>query len=345
MSKFLEKDYDNLIVINYYNVLDIEQEATQSEIKKAYMKLAKKHHPDHGGNVVLFEKVTNAYEILSNKSAKKEYDLKLSNKEDDSVIDNYAKLRSDFQTYQTSIEKPMNEQQINAMYDDMFKQIKDEEYDEETLKIKMNDVKMERETVDIETQDPANLDTFNNIMKMNDDLDDGNKISTDDILNFMSGKQQNNSQNELSTNTFSSYDTLGGYFGNDCSLFMNDNNFLGSSTYGNINDVSSLTQNSMKDIKTEDILEWKKKNKMDDKLSNNEIDDFMKKRELEEKEIYGEITKTLKENIKETKDYLKITNINDEINFNDFGGEINKNKSKIVEEVTLSNNDYGDYFS
>lgn len=33
-----------------YKVLGVPKEATQSEIKKAFMKHAKEHHPDKGGN-------------------------------------------------------------------------------------------------------------------------------------------------------------------------------------------------------------------------------------------------------------------------------------------------------
>jgi DnaJ-class molecular chaperone len=34
----------------YYDTLGVDKKASQTEIKKAYIDLAKKNHPDNGGN-------------------------------------------------------------------------------------------------------------------------------------------------------------------------------------------------------------------------------------------------------------------------------------------------------
>ena len=36
--------------VDYYKVLNIDIEATSIEIKNSYLKMAKKHHPDHSTN-------------------------------------------------------------------------------------------------------------------------------------------------------------------------------------------------------------------------------------------------------------------------------------------------------
>ena len=45
-----------------------------SDIKKAYRKLAVKHHPDKGGDEATFKEITRAYEVLSNEEKRQIYD-------------------------------------------------------------------------------------------------------------------------------------------------------------------------------------------------------------------------------------------------------------------------------
>ena len=51
---------------NPYNCLDVSQLASQDEIGKAYKKLILINHPDKGGNAEKFNKIHEAYEMLSN---------------------------------------------------------------------------------------------------------------------------------------------------------------------------------------------------------------------------------------------------------------------------------------
>jgi len=57
-----------------YEVLGVEKDADAKEIKKAYRKLAVKHHPDKGGDEHLFKEINAAYEILSDEEKRKLYD-------------------------------------------------------------------------------------------------------------------------------------------------------------------------------------------------------------------------------------------------------------------------------
>lgn len=44
--------------------LNVAREATQAEIRSAWIKLVQIHHPDHGGDATMFRKVQKAYECL-----------------------------------------------------------------------------------------------------------------------------------------------------------------------------------------------------------------------------------------------------------------------------------------
>ncbi|MEP6804502.1 MAG: DnaJ domain-containing protein, partial [Flavobacterium sp.] len=64
--------------IDYYKVLEITKSATEAEIKKAYRKLARKHHPDLNPNdkqaEQKFKEINEANEVLGNPENRKKYD-------------------------------------------------------------------------------------------------------------------------------------------------------------------------------------------------------------------------------------------------------------------------------
>ena len=59
---------------DYYQILGLSREASAEEIKKAYYKLAHKYHPDKGGDEQKFKEINEAYQTLSNKEKKSQYD-------------------------------------------------------------------------------------------------------------------------------------------------------------------------------------------------------------------------------------------------------------------------------
>ncbi|NOZ21618.1 MAG: molecular chaperone DnaJ [Planctomycetes bacterium] len=64
--------------MDYYSILGVSKKATAGEIKKAYRRLAKKYHPDKNkGNKEAerrFKEIGAAYEVLSNKKKRQQYD-------------------------------------------------------------------------------------------------------------------------------------------------------------------------------------------------------------------------------------------------------------------------------
>jgi len=63
---------------DYYKILGIEKSADKDELKKAYRKLARKHHPDMNpgdkASEEKFKEINEAYEVLSDPEKRKKYD-------------------------------------------------------------------------------------------------------------------------------------------------------------------------------------------------------------------------------------------------------------------------------
>jgi len=64
----------NADTTKFYKLLEVEKNASEAEIKKAYRKLAVKHHPDKGGDPEKFKEITRAYEVLSDSDKRSKYD-------------------------------------------------------------------------------------------------------------------------------------------------------------------------------------------------------------------------------------------------------------------------------
>ena len=59
---------------NYYDVLGVNEQSTSADITKAFKDLAKKHHPDRGGDESKFKEINEAYATLKDTQKRHEYD-------------------------------------------------------------------------------------------------------------------------------------------------------------------------------------------------------------------------------------------------------------------------------
>ncbi|WP_107951141.1 J domain-containing protein [Lysinibacillus parviboronicapiens] len=77
---------------NHYEILGVSRQATQDQIKLAYRKLSKKHHPDvSGGNKEsekIFLEVQEAYKVLKDTDSREAYDARLDDVRQDASYTN-----------------------------------------------------------------------------------------------------------------------------------------------------------------------------------------------------------------------------------------------------------------
>lgn len=65
---------------NYYKILEVQENASEEEIKKSYRNLSKKYHPDvNPDGAEKFTEINEAYEVLKDKSRRDQYDFSLKN--------------------------------------------------------------------------------------------------------------------------------------------------------------------------------------------------------------------------------------------------------------------------
>ena len=78
--------------MNHYQTLGLSPTATAAEIKAAHRKLARQHHPDMGGDPVLFKAIQEAADVLADPARRRAYDEALRNQPVESLTDVAARV-------------------------------------------------------------------------------------------------------------------------------------------------------------------------------------------------------------------------------------------------------------
>ena len=313
MSGNLDFIHDSEIFIDLYSILEIEMDANNNEIKNAYIQLAKKNHPDHGGSSEIFQQITKAYEILYNKEKRKEYDLYYLKKSmDEFKGDEIIRLKEDYKNFVALNKKPITKDELDKIYDESFNRDREKyneiKLNEDNFDTRINDIKLERENINIETLD----DSLINFMKENENI-----IKLNEIFEYLKYKNSNCFEKDIIIKDIGTLDLLPEY-SSLYSSFINENEFYNSNLYSDISNINNnLSKEAMDNLNIEDFVKWKdNKKNYENVLNNSDLEYYLKKREEEGDNLFKEIDKNLYNNTKkkEVQNFLKNNFIMDELN-------------------------------
>ena len=103
---------------NYYEILEVDKNASEEVIEKAYKTLAKKYHPDLQNNSNCQDKmrqINEAYEILSNDFKRREYDEKI--KRQSVSIEEYNRIIQENNRLKKDLKRVANQREMSQNWD------------------------------------------------------------------------------------------------------------------------------------------------------------------------------------------------------------------------------------
>jgi curved DNA-binding protein len=110
--------------IDYYKILGISKNASDSDIKKAYRKLARKYHPDLNPKDTEAERkfieINEANEVLSHPENRKKYDQYGENWKDADAYENAKNQRSQYSKQSSQGGQQFNQEDFSDFFESMF---------------------------------------------------------------------------------------------------------------------------------------------------------------------------------------------------------------------------------
>jgi curved DNA-binding protein CbpA len=289
--------------VDYYDILELKQDCTQKEIKNAYYRLVKIHHPDHGGSKFNFQQITDAYETLRVPEKRAEYDAqhRLNQNREGGGTNHIFDLRKEYKTFVSENHKELTQREIDDIFGTQFqKKQNDQKFSPSEISTRLADIELEKNNVEQEFID-TNLDAF---IKENPD------VEVNDLMEFLHQRDKPATRDIIPFDSIGGIDSTSSYFSNSASTF-DDSGYasISSSSYAGIEafDTNSLSLNT-KDINVNEFKKWKDAKVKPTPMKETEIKSYRDRRREEDEEIKRIITENTRKNIKETQEYLNLSN-------------------------------------
>lgn len=155
--------FDNL-KYNLYEILNVPQDASETTIKKSFMKLIKNYHPDKNSEVEedIYYHIVSANQILMNRESRDKYDAYILNmvntflelkEKHNNKINNSSETKMDATLFNKQCQELNNKHGYNDITN------------KESILLRYNDLKKERDNIKINKEDIKNVDDFNTKFK------------------------------------------------------------------------------------------------------------------------------------------------------------------------------------
>jgi curved DNA-binding protein CbpA len=278
-------EFDENALYDFYEILEIDKDATPKQIRENFIKLVKKHHPDHGGNAEMYEKLMRAFECLINEKTRKEYDLKQQTS--DKNYNLITHFKNDFINFKDSNFVPKTKDEIDTLYLNIFNTTeKDNTINEDEFSKYIMDIKTEREQYEIET--------VNNDLK--NILDNNPEITFNDLVDYFKTIDKKNTE-------LIEYKAF-----NEPNGFSKNFNFINETPDKIKYDDCNISKEHIQNFSINAYNEWKNSLQKQKKITKNDVEKYMKMREEQDiilQEIIAENFKQIENTTSSTMLYLQ----------------------------------------
>jgi curved DNA-binding protein CbpA len=82
--------------VTHYQTLGVSSDSKHDVIRGAYRSLVNRHHPDKGGDPLIFKAIQEAYEILGDETRRRAYDVATKKKPVESLPETTSRMVDEY---------------------------------------------------------------------------------------------------------------------------------------------------------------------------------------------------------------------------------------------------------